>query len=121
MSVPVSHFSASHWLDRRADELERSVSQALSHLGDDLRDVLDTKDTANERLLATVDNAALARDLAELRAITQARARIADGRYGLCMQCGCAIDAARLAVQPAAERCAACQTEAEHAPLPRRD
>jgi RNA polymerase-binding transcription factor DksA len=112
MSVPVSHFSASHWLDRRADELERSVSQALSHLGDDLRDVLDTKDTANERLLTTVDNAALARDLAELRA---------DGRYGLCMQCGCAIDAARLAVQPAAERCAACQTEAEHAPLPRRD
>lgn len=53
------------------------------------------------------------REAAELQAIEQALQRLADGSYGLCLQCGVAIPAARLHAQPTAERCVSCQTAAE--------
>jgi DnaK suppressor protein len=53
------------------------------------------------------------REAAELQAIEQALQRLADGSYGLCLQCGTAIPAARLHAQPTAERCVGCQAAAE--------
>lgn len=53
------------------------------------------------------------REVAELQAIEQALQRVADGRYGLCLQCGVAIPTARLHAQPTAERCVSCQAAAE--------
>jgi DnaK suppressor protein len=38
---------------------------------------------------------------------------MANGLYGLCMDCGEEIPLERLFAQPAAIRCAACQTNAE--------
>jgi RNA polymerase-binding transcription factor DksA len=38
---------------------------------------------------------------------------LALGEYGICVDCGNDIGAARLAAQPAALRCVACQTVAE--------
>jgi DnaK suppressor protein len=49
------------------------------------------------------------RESAELVAIDDALQRIADGSYGLCVQCGASIPTARLHAQPTAERCTACQ------------
>jgi DnaK suppressor protein len=49
------------------------------------------------------------REAAELLAIDQALQRIADGSYGLCLQCGAPIPTARLHAQPTAMRCVACQ------------
>lgn len=46
--------------------------------------------------------------LAEITAIRATLARIAAGRYGLCAQCGCTIDPARLAALPTAATCVAC-------------
>lgn len=45
--------------------------------------------------------------------IDSALARIDEGTYGCCVECGGAIRIARLRALPSAERCLACQTEAE--------
>jgi DnaK suppressor protein len=54
------------------------------------------------------------RDLEELLRIAQARRRIDTGAYGLCQDCGGAIDLMRLAAEPAGTRCLVCQAAAEH-------
>jgi DnaK suppressor protein len=41
----------------------------------------------------------------ELRAIDAAKARIRDGTYGICVDCGCEIGFERLSAYPTAERC----------------
>ena len=41
--------------------------------------------------------------------------RVADGSYGLCVDCGDAIATARLHANPVALRCVACQDKAEQA------
>jgi RNA polymerase-binding transcription factor DksA len=38
---------------------------------------------------------------------------MADGSYGMCIQCGLEIGFARLRANPAAERCITCQTQFE--------
>ncbi len=53
------------------------------------------------------------RESAELMAIDAALKRIADGSFGLCVDCGVSIPAARLHANPAAMRCVDCQTKAE--------
>jgi DnaK suppressor protein len=53
------------------------------------------------------------REAGELQAIERALQRVADGSYGLCLQCGAPIPAARLHAQPTAERCVSCQAAAE--------
>lgn len=55
------------------------------------------------------------RESAELVAIDEALKRVADGSYGLCMDCGDAIAPARLHANPVAMRCLGCQDKAEHA------
>jgi len=56
---------------------------------------------------------------AELVAIDAALKRVADGSYGLCVQCGAPIATARLHVNPAALRCINCQADEEkHHPEP---
>ena len=55
------------------------------------------------------------RESAELVAIDAALQRIADGSYGLCVDCGVAIATARLHANPTAMRCVGCQTQLENA------
>lgn len=43
----------------------------------------------------------------------EALRRIQEGTYGLCIDCGKRIPAARLAIKPEATRCVACQSERE--------
>ena len=50
------------------------------------------------------------RDAEELGGIATALARIADGSYGYCDDCGGEIDYRRLEAQPMALRCIACQS-----------
>lgn len=50
---------------------------------------------------------------AELVAIDAALKRVADGSYGLCVQCGASIATARLHANPTALRCVNCQTDEE--------
>jgi DnaK suppressor protein len=55
------------------------------------------------------------RELQELNEIDAALARLADGSYGACTDCGTDIPEARLQANPLALRCVACQTRAENA------
>ena len=66
--------------------------------------------------VAEVDSAQQRRDLDELREVEAALHRLDVGSYGDCADCGEPIALQRLRVQPAAQRCAACQTAREHAP-----
>jgi RNA polymerase-binding transcription factor DksA len=55
----------------------------------------------------------VARDGAEVRDISAAQARLAAGRYGICIDCGRAIEKKRLEAYPSAKRCLADQQKRE--------
>lgn len=55
------------------------------------------------------------RESAELVAIDAALRRVADGSYGLCVDCGASIATARLHAAPTALRCVGCQEKTERA------
>ena len=69
----------------------------------------DTDDWAAADAMAAHDITLVSRDLAELANVEQALARLADGSYGECVDCGSAIPYPRLAAYPAARRCVGCQ------------
>lgn len=69
----------------------------------------DPGDASFADLSVDLGNAAVTRDLVELRAIDAARLRIEHGTYGECLECGYDIPYERLLAQPTAERCAPCQ------------
>jgi DnaK suppressor protein len=112
-SVDLPHVR--HVLDRRAVVLQREIAAKQSGLREPPVEVGDRKDEADFSATGDVAAAEIERDLAELREIAATRARIAEGRYGLCIDCGAEIAAARLNAQPTAQRCLACQASAESA------
>jgi DnaK suppressor protein len=63
--------------------------------------------------LSEVDAAETARDADELAGVEAALRRLDANQYGDCMDCGSPISLQRLLVQPAAARCAACQSAFE--------
>ena len=73
----------------------------------------DSGDQALADLIADLDQAEVSRDLGELRAIQAAERRIADGRYGICADCGADIPFERLEAEPSALRCIGCQQRHE--------
>ncbi len=75
----------------------------------------DTDDWAAADAMAAQDIAQVSHDLAELTHVEQALARIADGSYGECADCGRPIPHARLHAHPTATRCVACQERREAA------
>lgn len=52
-------------------------------------------------------------ETSELIAIDAALARLAEGSYGECTDCGCRIPVARLQASPEAARCVPCQDKVE--------
>jgi RNA polymerase-binding protein DksA len=92
------------------EELERSGDQ---HYIDLAGRVTDAGDEAVAGLLADLDAAMIDRQVQELRDIEAARERIRTGGYGVCIDCGNEIGAARLTAYPTAKRCIQCQTKRE--------
>ena len=78
-------------------------------------EVGDAVDVGGDRFRAGMEHADKLRDQEELMAIDAARARIADGSYGECSDCGLAIPVERLKAQPTAFRCVECQGKYEKA------
>ena len=104
-------------LDAREAVLLREIREADADAevpaiagGTDVRDAVDLGDDRFRAGMAHVDKQ---RDQEELMAIDAARARIADGSYGECADCGVPIPVERLEAQPTALRCVACQTRYE--------
>ncbi len=108
-------------LSQREDEL-RALLKTLDGFkpGDELgHEVADFKDMADEQTLARVDRANAQRLEAELQQVGHAQRRLAEHRYGVCLDCGDAIDLRRLTALPATPYCAACQAQHEGSKLPR--
>lgn len=86
-------------------------------------EVHDTGDEASAALMADTDNAETNRDIQELRDLERARGRLADGTYGVCLDCRDDIPFERLRAYPSAARCIRCQGIHErthtHPPEPR--
>jgi DnaK suppressor protein len=69
-------------------------------------------DSSDEALAVTLGDLSAARvhhEVRHLRELDQALARIDTDGFGMCMDCGAVIPAARLMANPAAVRCVACQ------------
>jgi phage/conjugal plasmid C-4 type zinc finger TraR family protein len=107
--------------DRLADrqrELRAEIAEQLRTQDDPrlvgLRNRMEeTDDWAVADMMAEQDIALVSRDLHELAEVEAAIARMADGTYGECSDCGMPIPAARLEAYPTARRCVACQEAAE--------
>lgn len=78
-------------------------------------EVADHKDQAQAMQDEALMDVQERRDRDELARVLAALGRLDHGVYGDCMDCGEPIALPRLLVQPAAERCAACQVAFEHA------
>lgn len=102
----------------RQRELRAEISSKLRNQDDPglvgLRNRMeDTGDWAVADAMAAQDISLVSRDLAELARVEAALARMADGSYGECSDCGSEIPYPRLAAYPAARRCIGCQDVAE--------
>jgi len=71
--------------------------------------VTDSADAAVADLLSDLDNAEVTRDLLEARELEGAQARLEEGNFGRCADCGLEIAFARLRANPGATRCFDCQ------------
>lgn len=105
-------------LARRNAELRSEIQEKLARakterVGPDVVSVTDGGDKALLEAESGLDLAIVGRDIEELRAIESAQARLADGTFGMCADCGDAIARERLRAYAAAKRCAACQSEVE--------
>jgi uncharacterized protein (DUF302 family)/RNA polymerase-binding transcription factor DksA len=75
--------------------------------------VPDSAERAFADVVLDVDRAEIDRDFTELAAVDAALTRIDLGSYGSCIDCGQAIEAARLETTPEASRCLSCQERIE--------
>jgi DnaK suppressor protein len=91
----------------RAD-LHREVGEKDDYV-DVATEAPDPGDSSFANLSVDLGNAAVTRDVTELRKIEAARQRMENGTYGECVDCETEIPYGRLEVQPTAERCAPCQ------------
>jgi RNA polymerase-binding transcription factor DksA len=111
--------------EKQIQELQGAIEQRRTSLIAELRDDVervrrdrfedlagaapDPGDESVATLIADLGHADMERDLSELRALEAARARLADGSYGVCAECGGDIGVERLRANPAAVRCVHCQ------------
>ena len=89
-------------------QLESRAATLREEIGEDVR----------ADLSAEPEAAALDRDVAELREVEAALARLHEPELGLCADCGMEIPFSRLQANPSASRCAACQTKRERSGRP---
>jgi len=96
----------------------RAAEQARRGTGAGTPEVADRKDQATAAFASDVADAEEERDVDEMADVEAALRRLDQGTYGDCLACGEPIPLQRLLVQPAAERCAACQAARERRETP---
>jgi DnaK suppressor protein len=107
-------------LELRKRQLSDLVGDRLHRHGLELHDEAglprradDTDDEATASSMRDADVAVLSRAARELALIDAAYERLAEGCYGVCVDCEEPIQAERLLAYPEAARCAPCQTRFE--------
>ena len=104
-------------LAQRETDLRNDLQRELTSHDNYLQlasEVPDPGDQSFANLSVDLGNAAVTRELRQLRAVELARKRMDSGTYGECATCGYPIPFERLMAMPAAERCAPCQENFEH-------
>lgn len=99
-------------MSRREEDLRAQIAErraALERPAPASETAGDEADLAFARTRAGIDRELIDRYLAEIVEIEQARARAAEGSYGVCPDCGVEIGLDRLQAKPTARRCADCQ------------
>lgn len=94
-------------------ELRSASTDAQTLAQDQTHEVRDSADDAEARRQDEVHFAEVEVDRVRLHDIEQAEQRMAQGCYGICVDCGQEIARERLLAQPIAIRCAACQSALE--------
>jgi RNA polymerase-binding protein DksA len=103
-------FSALLQAQRRhlLDEVREKIGTSGERLGfANQRKIADNDVLADA--VAEMDVAMVIRESHELQDIEAALARIGDGSYGICIECGGEIGRARLKADPTAKRCPPCE------------
>lgn len=104
-------------IEARVAQLEIEIRAKLGDAAN-VSEVLERTDDHGDQSVAddtaTSDIADVQRDIQEQIDAAAALRRLDDGSYGECIDCGEDIPEARLAAQPLASRCLACQARAEH-------
>ena len=96
------------------EEIDEKLRAARDPTSSEHADALiEDGDAAIADLLSHTSLAESQRDVQELQEIEAALARITDGSFGVCVQCGHEVDPPRLKVHPTALRCIRCQEESE--------
>ena len=111
---PFAEFSA--LLQAQRQQLLGEVRAKIAASGEGLGFANQSKITDDDALAdaaAAMDVAMVIRESRELQEIEAALARIAEGSYGICTDCGEEIGRTRLQAYPAAERCLPCQEKSE--------
>ena len=98
-------------LEEVRDALENSQNQQYVELID--RAPADSADQATGDALADLNLAIIDRHVQEIRDIEAARARVDQGGFGTCIDCGGDIAFERLLAYPTAKRCFVCQGQHE--------
>ena len=98
-------------LEEVRDELEASENQQYIEMIN--ASPTDIADESAGDMLADLNLAIIDRHVRDIRDIEAARARIKDGSYGICIDCGDEIGFERLAAYPTAKRCVVCQRQRE--------
>ena len=113
------HSRLEHLLDKQYDELLEQVRSALEQSENQQyielidRAPADSGDQATGDALADLNLAIIDRHVREIRDIEAAKARIADGSFGACIDCRADIGFERLLAYPTAKRCFVCQRQHE--------
>lgn len=92
---------------------EAALAVPLEDKGEDLTASQHPADVASDLLMREGTLLTELTHRAELAELDRALARLTRGTYGLCVECGGAIDPERLAVVPGAARCITCQRNEE--------
>ena len=105
-------------LASRRQTLRAEVQRELANSDDPrvvgfMNELAATEDWVLADILADLDIAMVTRDIAELAEVEAALARMPDGTYGTCSDCGEPIGWPRLNAQPTAQRCIRCQEKLE--------
>lgn len=105
-------------LQAQREQLLAEVREKIAASGEGLGFANQSKITDDDGLAdatAEMDVALVIRESQELQDIEAALARMDDGSYGSCTDCGGDIGEARLKATPAARRCLPCQERYERA------
>ncbi|HTQ74198.1 MAG TPA: TraR/DksA family transcriptional regulator [Burkholderiales bacterium] len=106
-------------LKERAAALRREIAAALRRSGNGTavgiaNHLEEVRDEAVADLESFIEIAEIERDVRELREVERALLRLHEPEYGVCADCEAEIPFTRLAANPTATRCVACQARAEH-------